>query len=454
MELRLRPYAAAGVAIVGASAIAMAPVAPPLQDIKIANPSVNLSATVDPFTPWVDVFEGAEANIADLIDDWAEAPFPVLQQIIVNQLSYLHELPDFAVIAGQISHNIKAAAMAPFTPGPESVDPAHAALLQLLPALDLFPPDFQPLIDLAASPASGVLFGLVGPVVAPLLALSSSVQAIVGNLTSADPDLEAAFDTLINIPARMANAFLNGGETLDLTPVLNALGVDLKLNPVLPPAKVGLTFGGLLSPGGSFFNAVDIATGPIKFAGQGPGTIGSLINLSHAIARAIGWDGSGNPLEVEDAPTPPPLPRSGGANDTTLLKSNTVSITTTDVSETDAPKEESSTPPVEEAPVSPAEETPAPVESAPEEDSSVVIDEGTDTSETATPAKKRVNPGAKIAGALKNAGDQIGNALNDLGKRLTKQPTKKAPAADKSEGPSQDKADAPSKEKASDDAAA
>jgi hypothetical protein len=109
MELRLRPYATAGVALVGAGAIAMAPLAPPMPDIKVANPSVNLSAAVDPFTPWVDVLLNSEANITTLIDDWAAAPLPVLQQVIANQLRYFSELPDFELIAGQIAHNFEAA---------------------------------------------------------------------------------------------------------------------------------------------------------------------------------------------------------------------------------------------------------------------------------------------------------------------------------------------------------
>lgn len=46
------------------------------------------------------------------------------------------------------------------------------------------------------------------------------------------------------------------------------------------------------------------------------------------------------------------------------------------------------------------------------------------------PATKRVNPGAKITGVLKSAGDQLSSAVDDLGKQLTKRPSKKAPAAE------------------------
>lgn len=446
MELRLRPYAAAGVAVVGASAIALAPVAPPLpDDIKIANPAVSLSATIDPITPWAQLLEDAGENVAALVDDWAEAPFPVLQQVIVNQLTYLNELPDFELIVNQIVSNLEGAARAPFVPSPESVDPTHAALLDILPVLDLYPPDLQPLIDFAASPVSGILLGLAGPVIAPLLALSASVQEIVENITSDEPNFEAALNTLINIPAGMADAFLNGGQTLNLTPVLDALGVDLELIPGLPAAQVGLTFGGLLSGSGSIVNALDIAAGPIRFAGQGPGAIGSLIGLTQSIARALGWDGTGNPLEVEDdEPSLPPVERQ--ANDASVFKASTtpISVTTTDEANEDASG-------------AAAEETPAPSEEPAEESegaSPVVAEDESDDAPVTKPATKKVNPGAKIAGALKNAGDQIGNAVNDLGKRLTKRPTKKAPAAGNDSASDKDSSsDAPANEKASDDAA-
>lgn len=433
MESRLRPYATAGIALVGASVIAISPVAPPLPDVTIANPSVNLSAAIDPFTPWIDALENAGGNLEGLVDSWAQAPFPVLQQVIANQLGYLSELPDFELIVDQFLTNLQAGAEAPFAPDlAGSVDPAHAALFELLPVLGVLPADLQPLIDFSASPLSGVLLGLVGPVVAPLLALSASVGAIVNNLTGAEPDLGAAFNTLVNIPATMADAFLNGGQTLDLTPVLNALGVDLELIPGLPPADVGLTFGGLLSPGGSIFNALDIGAGPIFVAGQGPGAIGSLINLSKAIARAIGWDGTGNPLDQDDTPPPPPLPLQRSADDTSLLKASATTVTVPTTTDTEEVKS------VEPA----ADETPAPVESVDDASPVVLEEENADDATVVKPAKKNVNPGAKIAGALKATGDNLKAAVDDLGKKLTnggkKTPkdktapaSEKAPAADK-----------------------
>lgn len=461
MELRLRPYATAGVALVGASAIAMAPLAPPLPDVKIASPSVNLSADIDPFTQWVNVFENAETNIADLIDDWAEAPFPVLQQVIVNQLGYFSELPDFELIAGQVIANFEAAAAVLYEQDLSTLNAEHAGIYQLLlngapPVLPPFlPPELAPLIAFTTTSLSGVLLGLVGPVIAPVLALSASIQAIVGNLTSAEPDLGAAFNTLINIPAGMADAFLNGGQTLDITPLVSLLGSDL-----LPAGtEVGITFGGLLSPGGSIFNALDLAVPlddilgiplTLQIPGQGPGAIGSLINLSQAIAKALGWDGTGNPLhEEEDAPAP--LSEPNAADDLSLLRASTTTITVPETTDVDAGKTGDVTPSTDGAAAvdtTVGSGAPTEVEQVKVEDNlPAVLDEETDTTPE-KPATKRVNPGTKIAGALKSAGDQLNSAVNDLGKKLTKRPSKKAPAADN------EKASAPEKDTSTDKAPA
>ncbi|KUI35165.1 hypothetical protein AU195_09705 [Mycobacterium sp. IS-1496] len=444
MELRLRPYASAGVALVGASAIAMAPVAPPLPDIKISSPSINLSATIDPITPWVDVFENAETNLAGLIEDWAEAPFPVLQQVIVNQLRYFSELPDFELIAGQIAENIEAAAGVLYERDLTTLDPLHQLAFALLPGIVPALADLGPILDFSTTSLSGVLLGLVGPIIGPVLALAASGSAIFAELTSETPDIGAAFNTLINTPAAVADAFLNGGQVLDLTPVLSALGPALGLD--LPPGtEIGIAFGGLLSPGGSIFNALDIALGPISIPGQGPGAIGSLINLSQAIARALGWDGTGNPLHEEEEAPPAPLdapePTLRLVDDTELLTASTTTVT---VSTTDADQGAGGAPSTEAAPgveAGAGSATPTDAEQATGDGTltPVVLDEGAGETPAEKPAKKRVNPGAKLAGALKSAGDQLNSAVNDLGKKLTQRPSKKAPAAEKEKAPAAEK---------------
>ena len=295
-ELAVRPYASAGIALVGASVIAISPIAPPLPDAEIS-PQVRLSAAVEPITPWRNVISSADANLSDLAAAWREDPAPVLRQVIANQIRYLSDLPDFPTIIEQIGANLEAALTAPFATDLGTLEPGHAFAFPIvtegLPELDipaLLPAELQPLLNLTTTYLSGVLLGLVSPVVGPALALSASTQAIIGHLTGDNPDPEEAFSDLINIPAGVADAFLNGGQSLDLTPVLAALGPVLGVE--LPEGtKIGVAMGGVLSPGGSAFNALDItieALGfPLTISGQGPGAIGSLIGLSRVIAAAI-----------------------------------------------------------------------------------------------------------------------------------------------------------------------
>lgn len=308
MQTSLRPYSIAAVALVGAGVVAITPVAPPPTDVRVANPAVNLTAAIDPITPWQNVFAAAGANLDSLAEAWLDAPLPVVQQIIANQIGYLGQLPDLPAIARQIVHNLQAAVAAPLATDRGTLDLLHELTFNVLPAvLPIFAPDLpgiQPLLDFATTSLSGVLLGLVGPVIGPVLALAASTQAIVAEITAAEPDLESAFNELVNIPAAMTDAFLNGGQTLDITPLVSLVGVDLPV-----PVDIGVTFGGLLSPGGSIFNALNISVplGPLplpapEIPGHGPGAIGSLIDLTKAIAKAIGWDGTGNPLEGATVP--------------------------------------------------------------------------------------------------------------------------------------------------------
>ncbi|BBY85732.1 outer membrane porin GjpA [Mycolicibacterium tokaiense] len=310
MHAAARSSLAAGVALVSAGAIAVSPVHPPVLRGEAVSPSVQLSAAIDPITPWLETFNDAEINFANLAAAWLEAPAPVLQQIIANQIGYLSQLPDFPAIAEQIAQNTVAAIQAPFAEDLSTLDSLHAIIYDLLlnglpPIIDpVVPANLTPLVEFSTTYLSGVLLGLVGPIINPVLALGGSLQSVVDNLTSSAPDIEAALNTVINTPAAMVDAFLNGGQSIDITPLLNAVGVESPLPGLTFSAD--LVFGGLLSPGGSIFNALTIdlgdGSGPI---GVGPGALGSLIGMAQQIAKALGWDGTGNPLAPPlDTPEP------------------------------------------------------------------------------------------------------------------------------------------------------
>ena len=147
-----------------------------------------------------------------------------------------------------------------------------------------------------------MLLGAIGPVVAPVISVVNSVGAIVDALGQSD--FEGAINELINIPANAVNAFLNGGQFLNLAPVLSLVGVTLPdsitnlgfnmpgilstgISPV-PPAEgadadpvAGVMFDGLA------FTA-DLGLGaPITDPGLSVGPIGALVGLNQKVAEAI-----------------------------------------------------------------------------------------------------------------------------------------------------------------------
>jgi hypothetical protein len=112
----------AGVAIVGASVIAVTPITPTPTQPQARSHAVQLSAASqyldspspfaalssasalpqaavgaglmagssfeNPITRWVDVFEATGVSLTALYNEWAKDPFPVVRQIIANQTGY------------------------------------------------------------------------------------------------------------------------------------------------------------------------------------------------------------------------------------------------------------------------------------------------------------------------------------------------------------------------------
>lgn len=91
MQLALRPCVTAGVALVGASVIAVTPVAPPAPALQTH--AVQLSAAVqDPISQWVGIANRTFTQSGAIVQTILENPAPILQQIAVNQLGYAQQV--------------------------------------------------------------------------------------------------------------------------------------------------------------------------------------------------------------------------------------------------------------------------------------------------------------------------------------------------------------------------
>lgn len=93
MQLALRPFTTAGVALVGASVIAVSPLAPPpvttsAYTNSISTAQVALTSTVDPLTRLGQFGALTAENLGELANYWIKNPAPVGRQIITNLLTY------------------------------------------------------------------------------------------------------------------------------------------------------------------------------------------------------------------------------------------------------------------------------------------------------------------------------------------------------------------------------
>lgn len=99
MHVASRPYLAAGVALVGATAIAVSPIAPPAPDIQLptfhaSSAPVALSAVTNPIELWGEVIETSLGNLNARGQQWLANPTPILRQILANQLYSATNLPN------------------------------------------------------------------------------------------------------------------------------------------------------------------------------------------------------------------------------------------------------------------------------------------------------------------------------------------------------------------------
>ncbi|WP_428341686.1 hypothetical protein [Mycobacterium sp.] len=343
MYLTTRPLITAAVVLVGVNAVAVTPVAAASPDALVR--AVQLTS-FDP-NNWLDVLQLASTNATDIYDHFAPAPFPDLQQFAAN-------LPTYFEGTRSISSDLTAAgnaAIVPFEPtNPEpyiypSLDPTSSNIgISLLGAhlfdiplpgkaglLDLLTNGLQftigicplcthvdidvlalligqtaanqvePYLNFVGSPLSGVLWGDIGTTLGPTVQFDNDVTAIGAALSGPTPDYMTALQELLNMPANVTNAFLNGYGNIDLSTLLNDFGAQLPAS----DANFVLDLGGLLSPAGSLLNGIgfsetlgdcSIGCATLDVPTSAVGPIASMIGLDQAIAEAIGWDGVGNPL--------------------------------------------------------------------------------------------------------------------------------------------------------------
>ena len=298
MIITARSYLTAGIAALGAGAIALSPVQPipnhlaAAQGRAVSNLPVSLvAAAIDPFTPLEEMVKTSLANTKTLAEFYLQKPFPLLTTVVANLGTYAAELEagDGNLIPDQIKGNIQKFFQAPWGPGavynfapflpPGQPDPLNIPyvpelgtaqyLSKTVPATGTSPADVYtfgiqilvgqsqddqcqvdgsclfvtaaPFMNLLNTPYSGQLIGLAGTLLSPLVQLVKSFTAVGAYFT--EGDVAGAINELINIPTKTTNAFLNGAGFLDLAGIINKFLPE----PLPDGTKAGLNLGGLLN---------------------------------------------------------------------------------------------------------------------------------------------------------------------------------------------------------------
>jgi hypothetical protein len=330
--------------LVAASAV-VAPTLAPVADLSHVQARAVQLVSGD--VSWDQVFQTALANGTDIYDHLSPATFADIQQFAANVSAYLDGTRSF-----DTDLNLAyTAAINPFTPtDPEPyiytlVDPTQSEIgisalgihlfdiplpgkdglidiltnglpftigicplctdvnIDVLPLLvgDDLATQIEPYLNFAGSPLSGILWGSFGTTLSPILQLNDDITAVTAALSGASPDYTTAFNDVLDVPANVTNAFLNGYGDINLDTLLADFGITSPAT----DATLQLDLGGLLSPAGSLINGIgfadtfgncDIGCATIDIPSTAVGPIASLFLQDQAIAEAIGWDGVGQPL--------------------------------------------------------------------------------------------------------------------------------------------------------------
>ncbi|SBS75802.1 conserved exported hypothetical protein [uncultured Mycobacterium sp.] len=241
MHIAVRSTVATGVALVGASAIALSPIQPvgsvalPLSEVNvpaaISNVAVELAAMPNPFDAWVNVITETVTNAGALGTAWLADPLPVGRQAAQNWIGYgdilstalsgaasglysylTTSLPQFLQTAfQQVAAGEPAAAASTIN---EALGSAIITVgLPFFPVMAI-PGSITDNLSAAVKSLTGIqtLFGLllaaIGPPTGVIQATGDSAQVIVDSLRTGD--YGAAVQALFNLPPTLLGAVING----------------------------------------------------------------------------------------------------------------------------------------------------------------------------------------------------------------------------------------------------
>jgi len=311
---RMRPYLAAGVAMMGASLIAVNPVAPTIaNDIQeravrltdsvvadvgdfaanvgtalpgsldmsgFASAAASIPPAVNPIVEWLNVFETAGSNLQAIAQNWFADPFPVLAQVASNQIGFADTFGSNLQTLGNGVYDLLTQTLPPqintLIDGIQAGDIASSvSTFNTNLTFDLFPLA-TPLLNIADIP--GEMLTNLSTTVSDNLSISvlplllGFNGTIFGQAQGAANGLQLALDAynagqygtafvdLLNVPALSVGGYLNGSTGpfdlgyLQTGGLLDALVNELPqafAKSLIPSGGTAATWGGVLDQLGS-----------------------------------------------------------------------------------------------------------------------------------------------------------------------------------------------------------
>lgn len=237
----LRPYTTTGMALVGASVIALTPIAPspatlsaPASSTIVSTADVTLAAVVDPLTRWGQVINNTTSNLGELGEYWMDDPFPIASELITNVQTYARMIATALPATATNLRNWANTQMGPaiqkaigelLAGKPEQATrtitgPLGFVAFQLLPMMDLLRiPNLM--IDHIYSVAKDIVsVAVLGNFVSlPLGYLNMAINAVGTSAQIAldafkSGDIAGGLSAIVNAPADLINNVLNSNGGL------------------------------------------------------------------------------------------------------------------------------------------------------------------------------------------------------------------------------------------------
>lgn len=323
MQALLRSTVTEGAALLTAGAIALspmviAPAAEHLPALRMSSVATTLTASANPISTWVDVLNTTFANISALGTVVQGDPSPILDQLVKNQLGYAQTIASaLSQAGGGLVAGITSIPQALLTAGEQlaagQISAATQTVFQaglgliLAPAISLLPvfnipgqiaQNFANVLTALPNALLPIGLAALSPIAGVVAAVGDTGQAVYDALSAGN--ITAALGAIVNAPAVITNAFLNGYPPQFTTGILS-VGSDFSAGLVNALLNVRDTIAQALG-----------APAPVPLSAAAAAAVPASPALKSTVTVTTAAPTAAAETEAEAADTPAPSTSSGG----------------------------------------------------------------------------------------------------------------------------------------------